>query len=115
MIASIGAAHVDRRGILRGPTILGTSNPGDVHLDFGGVARNVAENLARLGCAVSMLSRVGDDEEGRRVIAHLRFAGIDTALVSRSPVRPTASYTAILENQGELVIGLADMDIYEEI
>ncbi len=115
MIATIGAAHVDRRGILRGPLVLGTSNPGDIHLDFGGVARNVAENLARLGCRVSMLSRVGDDQEGRRVIARLQDLGIDTGLVSVSRTRPTASYTAILENRGELVVGLADMDIYDEI
>src|SRR5207237_8496056 len=27
----------------------------------------------------------------------------------------TASYTAILENNGELVIGLADMDVYDEL
>ena len=115
MIACIGAAHVDRRGILHGPLILGTSNPGDVHLDLGGVARNVAENLARLGCQVSMLSRVGDDEDGRRVLAHLQAAGIDTTMVSVSSGRPTASYTAILESGGELVLGLADMGIYDEI
>jgi pseudouridine kinase len=115
MIASIGAAHVDRRGILRGPLVLGTSNPGGMHPDFGGVARNVAANLARLGCRVSMLSRVGDDEDGRRVIASLRAEGIDTGLVGVSAQRPTASYTAILETGGELVVGLADMDIYDEI
>ena len=115
MIATIGAANVDRRGILLGPTVLGTSNPGDVYLDFGGVARNVAENLARLGCAVTMVSRVGDDEDGRRIIAQLESAGIESTLVSRSPTRRTASYTAIMESNGELVIGLDDMDICEEI
>src|SRR5260370_38426096 len=98
MIASIGAAHVDRRGILRGPTILGTSNRGDVHLDFGGVARNVAEKLARLGCSVSMLSRVGDDEDGRRGIAHLPSAGVHTTLLSRSPRLRAATCPAYLRD-----------------
>jgi pseudouridine kinase len=41
-------------------------------------------------------------------------AGIDTSLFTTS-TRATASYTAILESTGELVIGLADMDIYDEI
>jgi pseudouridine kinase len=113
-IACIGGAHIDRHGVLKGPPIGGTSNPGNVTSDFGGVARNVAENLARLGCEVVMVSRVGHDESGRAVVAHLRGLGVDTSMVSVA-ARSTASYTAILEASGELVLGLADMDLYEEI
>ena len=115
MIASIGAAHVDRRGMLHAPLILGTSNPGDVHPDLGGVARNVAVNLARLGCQVSCSARVGDDEDGRRVLAHCRPPHRYLAWSAVSAHCPTASYTAILETDGELVIGLADMGIYDEV
>jgi pseudouridine kinase len=115
MIACVGGAHIDYRGILRAPALIGTSNPGDVRTDFGGVARNVAHNLARLGSAVMLLSRVGDDEAGRRVVHHVSAAGIDTSRFTISPTRPTASYTAILEPDGELVIGLDDMDIYDEL
>jgi pseudouridine kinase len=114
-IACIGGAHLDRRGILRGPLVLGTSNPGDVQTDFGGVARNVAENLARLGAQVTLVSRVGNDAGGRQVRDHATGLGIDTALFTTSGAKPTASYTAILEKSGELVIGLADMDVYEEM
>jgi pseudouridine kinase len=114
-IACIGGAHVDRHGVLHGPLVLGTSNPGRVSCDFGGVARNVAENLARLGRRVSLLSRVGDDETGRQVVAHLAGLGIDTSLVTVSRATSTASYTAIVETTGELVLGLADMAIYDEI
>jgi pseudouridine kinase len=114
MIACIGGAHIDRRGMLRAPAVIGTSNPGDVHVDFGGVARNVAHNLSRLGCAVTLVSRVGDDESGRSVMRDAAGAGIDTSLFSVSD-RATASYTAILEGTGELVIGLADMGIYDEM
>jgi pseudouridine kinase len=114
MIACIGGAHIDRRGLLRAPSVPGSSNPASVRTDFGGVARNVAHNLARLGCAVRIVSRVGDDESGRQVRHHLQVAGID-AILTTSPDRPTASYTAILEPSGDLVIGLADMDIYDEL
>jgi len=110
-VACIGGAHLDRRGVLRAPAILGTSNPGSVYTDFGGVARNVAQNLSRLGCRVLLCSRVGDDEAGHQV----RSQPIDTELVTISTVCSTASYTAILEHTGELVIGLADMDVYEEV
>ena len=111
IIACIGGAHIDRRGILRGPAVVGTSNPGAVRTDLGGVARNVAQNLACLGCRVLLCSRVGDDEAGRHVLAQ----PLDTSLVTVSESRPTASYTAILEPGGELVIGLADMDVYDEL
>ena len=114
-IACIGGAHIDRHGVLAGPLVLGTSNPGRVSSDFGGVARNVAENLARLGVPTSILSRVGDDESGRGVLAHLGQLGIDTSQVTISAASPTASYTAVLQSDGELVLGLADMQIYDEI
>jgi pseudouridine kinase len=113
-IVCIGGAHVDRHGMLAEPLIPGTSNPGSVTSDFGGVARNVAENLSRLGRDVLMVSRVGGDEAGRAVTVHLDSLGIDTSLVTVS-AHPTASYTAILEPNGELVLGLADMAIYDEI
>jgi pseudouridine kinase len=114
-IACIGGAHMDRHGVLHGPLVLGTSNPGRVTSDFGGVARNVAENLARLGRRVTLLSRVGADETGQQVVAHLSALGVDASLVTVSAATPTASYTAILETTGELVLGLAAMEIYDEI
>jgi pseudouridine kinase len=113
-IACIGGAHIDRHAVLKQPPVPATSNPCNVATTFGGVARNVAENLARLGRTVSLISRVGDDESGRSVIAHLTALGIDTSMVSSAP-RPTASYTAILDPDGELVLGLADMDLYDEL
>jgi pseudouridine kinase len=91
--------------------VLGTSNPGTVYSDFGGVARNVAQSLANLQCRVLLCSRVGDDEAGRQVLSQ----SIDTTLVTISHSRPTASYTAVLESNGELVLGVADMDVYDEV
>jgi pseudouridine kinase len=113
-IACIGGAHIDRHAVLKAPPVAGTSNPGNVFSDFGGVARNVAENLARLGRAVTMVSLVGDDDAGRAVTRHLQSLGVDTAPVGVAR-RPTGSYTAILDPAGELVLGLADMDLYEDL
>jgi pseudouridine kinase len=112
-IACIGGAHLDRHAVLKAPFIPATSNPGNVTTSFGGVARNVAENLARLGREVAMVSLVGDDEAGRAVVAHLQALRIETSALAVAPARATASYTAILQPDGELVMGLADMDLYE--
>ncbi len=110
-----GAAHIDRLGRTYASPVPGASNPGRVACEYGGVARNVAENLARLGCPVTLLSRIGKDENGRCVLAHANDSGIDTSLVTLSADCPTGSYTAIMGSTGELVISVDDTDIYREI
>ena len=45
---------------------------------FGGCGPNVAVELARLGHEVGLASWIGDDEYGRRYLAYLMAAGIDT-------------------------------------
>jgi pseudouridine kinase len=79
----------------------------------GGVGRNVAENLARLGTPTRMLLAVGDDTAGQEVLARTRFAGVTTL---RAPWEgPTGTYTALLDDDGSLVAGVADMAATESI
>ncbi|WP_454815295.1 carbohydrate kinase family protein [Labrys neptuniae] len=92
-----------------------TSNIGTMRTSLGGVARNVAENLARLGVDVGLVSLIGDDLEGRRVVEESSRAGIDMTSVTTASGGTTASYTAIFSGEGELVIGLADMAIFDRI
>ena len=114
-VACIGAAHIDRKAIAAGPVVPGSSNPVSMRVGMGGVARNVAENLARLGLPVTMVSRVGADREGDAVLQGLADAGIGVDACTRSATSPTASYTALIDRGGELVVGLADMSIYDEL
>lgn len=114
-IACIGGMTVDRQvrpvGRLRG----GTSNPVRSISTAGGAARNVAETLARLGCDVTLFSRVGEDDAGSELLRAVARVGIDASGVDRSPTHPTASYTAVLDERGELSIGLADTAIFDEL
>jgi pseudouridine kinase len=114
-ILCLGAAHVDRKAYALTEVKGETSIPVRSETSLGGVARNVAENLVRLGCPVALVSRVGDDAEGDRVRREMAALGIELTGVTVSQKRPTASYTAVLDPDGELVIGLADMEIYEEM
>ncbi len=114
-VLCVGAAHIDRKAKAQSAVQLGTSNPVSMQSALGGVARNVAENLARLGCKVALLSRVGNDQEGAWVRASSESLGIDTGLTRHSHVHATASYTALINPRGEMVVGLADMDIYNEL
>ena len=50
-----GGAVVDRLLHLHAPAVPATSNPARAAASYGGVARNVAENLARLGVDVGLV------------------------------------------------------------
>lgn len=112
-IAVIGGAVIDRKYHARRELIMETSNPVEGHRSFGGVARNIAENLARLGASVSFVSLVGDDEPGRSLTANLSLLGVDASGVLVTPERPTAEYVAVLDPRNDLFIGLADMAIFD--
>ena len=111
--AAIGAAHLDRIARAHGAVTLGSSNPATVATAPGGVARNVAETLARLGSSVALVSRISDDEAGRIVLAATRDAGVDVSAVEIVADAPTAGYTALLDPAGGLVVAFADMAIYD--
>jgi pseudouridine kinase len=86
----------------------GTSNPGTAIVGPGGVGRNVAENLARLGTRVHLVSAVGADAFGDQLLAATSSAGVAVERVRRGP-HPTGTYTALLDAGGELIAGVADM------
>lgn len=114
-VAVVGGAVIDRKYIARAPLIAGTSNPVEGMRSFGGVARNVAENLAALGAGVSFVSAVGADESGRDLARHLSTRGIDVANLFQLPDERTAEYAAILEPGGDLAYGIADMAIFDRM
>lgn len=105
----IGASGVDVVGRVRSELDRGTSNPARIRTSFGGVARNVAENLARLGQPVTLLTAVGEDPVGEQLVHHVAGAGVDVHAVLRTPDRPTGSYVGVLTAKGELQFALDDM------
>lgn len=110
-ILVLGGAHIDRRGRIAGTTAPGASNPGTWKEEAGGGAFNCARSLARLGHAVTMVSPRGGDAEGEAVALAAAAAGvIDRPFTFLD--RRTPSYTAIMERDGNLVIAIADMDLY---
>jgi pseudouridine kinase len=107
-----GAAHIDRRGRIDGIHIPGASNPGKLREEVGGGALNAARNALRHGVDVSLLSIRGGDISGDAVAEALSSCGInDLSAVFLD--RTTPSYTALLDQDGELIAGLADMQLYD--
>jgi pseudouridine kinase len=110
-ILVLGGAHIDRRGRISGETAPGASNPGTWKEEAGGGAFNAGRSLARLGHSVTLISPRGGDAEGEMVGIAAEAAGvIDRPFTFLD--RRTPTYTAILERDGNLVIALADMELY---
>jgi sugar/nucleoside kinase (ribokinase family) len=111
-ILVLGGAHIDRRGLITGETSPAASNPGRWMEEAGGGGFNAARNLSRLGFDVRIISPRGGDATGEAVAAAAIEADVqDTPFVFLD--RKTPSYTAILERDGNLIIALADMDLYD--
>ncbi len=92
----------------------GTSNPAGVRLAPGGVGRNIAENLARLGIAVRLLGVVGDDLISDRLLAETEEAGVDVAGVARIHGQ-SGVYVALLDGAGELDTAASDMSVMDAV
>ncbi|WP_025027026.1 carbohydrate kinase [Caldalkalibacillus mannanilyticus] len=114
-IICIGGANIDRKAKTTQKARLYSSNPVTTSESCGGVARNVAENLSRLGCHPSLMTAVGEDKEGRWLIEQTKTLGIDVSKVWLMPTERTGTYTALIDVDGEMLVSMAEMNIYEKI
>lgn len=114
-IVCIGGLNIDRKLKLLSSSLHGSSNPCESHETPGGVVRNVAENLARLGLPVALVATVGDDAGGRMLLEQAAQVGIDTRAVIRRRRQSSDSYTAVLAPDGSLELGLAAMPLVEAL
>jgi pseudouridine kinase len=110
-ILVIGAASMDTKGRASQPIQAGTSTPGAIRVSVGGVGRNIAENLARLGERVVLLSAVGNDGSGKRILNQAAECGIDVRHVVVDGRQRTAAYLTVLDEAGNPVISVDDMAI----
>lgn len=115
-VVVIGGANIDLRGRPTGEVLeRHTSNPGKINVGLGGVGRNIAHNLALLNVPVTLLSAVGDDGEGIRILEETGKAGVKMEQMIISGEHPTGIYLAILDEKGEMEVAVSDMKILEEI
>lgn len=111
-IICIGGANLDRKFHVKGSVQLGTSNPASSTFSVGGVGRNIAENLGRLSHDVTLLTTAGKDADWQ-VIQEASEPFMNLRYVEQLPDAATGSYTAIMDEQGELALAVANMDVYD--
>jgi pseudouridine kinase len=110
-VVVIGAASIDVKGRPLRKAIPATSNPGDIRMSIGGVARNVAENLARLSVPTVLLCAVGDDMLGHQILNQTAAGGVDTSRALLSTTSRSGAYLAILDEYGDMAVSIDDMRI----
>lgn len=90
------------------------SNPGKVRTSFGGVCRNIAECMSRVGVNTQFISILGDDEAGKSMLEHSKQMNYDmsNSLIIEGGNTPT--YMAVLDEHGEMVSAVVDMKIIDK-
>ncbi len=114
-VAVVGAINIDIWGKSSSILILKDSNPGVISYSFGGVGRNIAHNLALLGQKVSMLTAIGGDHWGPQIRKSCAENGIDLSHAFHVPEARTGTYLALSGPDGDMAIGLSDMEIADTI
>lgn len=102
-ISIFGPVNVD---VMARPVDFGKLNAGslpmeDIRITYGGDALNEAVVLRRLGAEVELISRVGQDETGDRLVRFLEREGIPGAGINRAADAPTSVNIVLVDNGGE--------------
>ena len=111
----IGGTLLDAKGKPEAGLKPGTSNPARIRFARGGTARNVAENLARLGADVMLITAVGADATGRQLLDQTAAAGVNLDHALSVAGANTGAYLALLDKDGTLSVALDDARVMEHL
>jgi len=114
-IAVIGGANMDIGGFSANKILDSDSNPGRVSMTIGGVGRNIAENLVRMGLDVELITAIGGDGNGQAILADCREKGIGTSLSLIEKDMCSSVYLFISDADGDMHCAVNDMQIQERI
>ena len=111
----IGGANLDIYAkVDKDTVVLYDSNPAHVSFSYGGVARNIVENIANMHAEPYFVSIFGKDAMGQGMYNDLKNKGVklDYSIVDEK--RPTSSYLAIL-NADDMYVACSDMTLIENM
>lgn len=111
----VGSCALDRTWLAESRILAHASNPGHMESSAGGVAYNVAADVTNLGIATSLIAAFGADHDGARLREECTRRGIDLSAAITLPSQQTASYLAVLDNDGDLYVGVAAMAIVDHL
>ena len=103
-----GATHLDNILRLKKKHYKNRTNPIIKYSSLGGVAYNIANKFSFLGLKTILISLNCSNEDKIKIKKDkIQFKSINNKILNRS-------YTSIINPNGEMILGLADMDNYEK-
>ena len=111
----VGGVNVDIGGRSYNKLVAADSNPGSVSVSLGGVGRNIAHNMTLMGTDVRMLTAIGEDVHGGRIVTSCAELGIDISHALRVTDCPTSTYLYVADERGEMAVAISDMQICNRI
>lgn len=113
-IVVIGGSNIDLKAYSEN-YLPNTSNPGHIEESLGGVGRNIAENLGIIGNKVTLLTSVGDDHFGKKILEETSNSQVNLDHVKITDKEKTGLYLAHLDKKGELIAAISGMEIMNSI
>ncbi len=114
-VTVIGGANMDIQGFPKGNLIFKDSNIGNVKMSLGGVGRNIGENLVKLGVDTRLISIVGDDIYGSKILDEAKLIGLNMQDSLMLKGESTSTYLSILDECGDMAVAISNMDIYNRM
>jgi pseudouridine kinase len=114
-VVVIGAANLDILGFSKRPLIARDSNPGRVQICTGGVGRNIAENLSRLGARTELITALGTDLNADYIRESCVLAGISLEHSLTVPEYQSSTYIAMMDSDGDMTMALSDLSIIDHL
>ena len=109
----IGGTNVDYIATSQYKLLMHSSNIGEMQISYGGVMRNVVENLTRLGNKCIFMTAIGNDIIGNELKDYMINLGVD--LIMPKTDKPTSSYLCVNDCDHDMFVGLNDMRIMEDL
>ena len=82
---------------------------------IGGAPLNVASRLSSMGINVEMISKVGADEKGERLLAYLKSRNIETRNILKDDHHPTGVVEVSLTESGSATYDIAYPSAWDKI
>ncbi|WMX52578.1 PfkB family carbohydrate kinase [Mycoplasmopsis bovis] len=113
-VVVVGSINYDLYARVNNKISLRDSNPANIYSSLGGVAYNIAKNLALSGIDTTLISAVGNDLEANWIKKQLENDSLNSILIAKNDYK-TAKYVALIDNNSDMNVAASDTKITESI
>lgn len=105
-IAVIGSSFLDFKGYTQGELDLKKNNLGNIEISYGGVGKNIADNLGRFKLVPSFISTIDNNTYGSDLKVKLEESGVDTNYLLPINSGGMGRWMSFIDKNGDLISAL---------